>query len=112
MHEFVQLYYALGQGKKAEALGQKLLDNYKTVIAYFEHSDIEMAGNEENAEDLIAVADALLKMRTTAKEQLAGMKATAFSRELDRAVQVLYKKVLPRIYSGLDALASENGERS
>jgi hypothetical protein len=110
LHEFVQLYYALGQGKKAEALGQKLLDNYKTVIAYFEHSYIEMAGNEENAEDLIAVADALLKMRTTAKEQLAGMKATAFSRELDRAVQVLYKKVLPRIYSGLDALASENGE--
>jgi tetratricopeptide (TPR) repeat protein len=110
LHEFVQLYYALGQGKKAEALGQKLLDNYKTVIAYFEHSDIEMAGNEENAEDLIAVADALLKMRTTAKEQLAGLKSTSFSRELDRTVQILYKKVLPRIYSGLDALASENGE--
>jgi tetratricopeptide (TPR) repeat protein len=110
LHEFVQLYYELGQTKKAEALGQKLLDNYKTVIAYFEHSDVEMAGNEENAEDLIAVADALLKMRTTAKEQLAGMKATAFSRELERTIQVLYKKVLPRIYSGLDALASENGE--
>ncbi|MDP4595337.1 MAG: DUF2723 domain-containing protein [Crocinitomicaceae bacterium] len=110
LHEFVQLYYELGQTKKAEALGQKLLDNYKTVIAYFEHSDVEIAGNEENAEDLIAVADALLKMRTTAKEQLAGMKATAFSRELERSVQVLYKKVLPRIYSGLDALASENGE--
>jgi hypothetical protein len=110
LHEFVQLYYELGQSKKAEALGQKLLENYKTVIAYFEHSDVEIAGNEENAEDLIAVADALLKMRTTAKEQMSGVKSTAFSRELERAVQVLYKKVLPRIYSGLEALASENGE--
>lgn len=111
LHEFVQLYYALGQNRKAEALGQKLLDNYKTVIAYFEHSDVEIAGNEENAEDLIAVADALLKMRTTANEQIvAGLKSTAFSRELERSVQVLYKKVLPRIYSGLEALASENGE--
>jgi hypothetical protein len=49
-------------------------------------------------------------MRTTAKEQMSGLKSSAFSRELDRSVQVLYKKVLPRIYSGLDALASENGE--
>jgi hypothetical protein len=110
LHEFVQLYYELGQNKKAEALGKKLLDNYKTVIAYFEHSDVEMAGNEENAEDLIAVADALLKMRTTAKEQMSGLKSSAFSKELERTIQVLYKKVLPRIYSGLETLATENGE--
>ena len=110
LHEFVQLYYELGQTKKAEALGKKLLDNYKTVIAYFEHSDVEMAGNEENAEDLIAVADALLKMRTTAKEQMSGLKSSAFSKELERTIQVLYKKVLPRIYSGLETLATENGE--
>jgi hypothetical protein len=110
LHEFVQLYYELGQNKKAEALGKKLLDNYKTVIAYFEHSDVEMAGNEENAEDLIAVTDALLKMRTTAKEQMSGLKSSAFSKELERTIQVLYKKVLPRIYSGLETLATENGE--
>jgi tetratricopeptide (TPR) repeat protein len=108
LHEFVQLYYLLGQTKKAEALGQKILENYQTVVAYFEHSDVEMAGNEENAEDLIAVADALLKMRTTFKE--TNKAGSAFTRSLEKTIQVLYKKVLPRIYSGLDALASENGE--
>ena len=108
LHEFVQLYYLLGQTKKAEALGQKILENYQTVVAYFEHSDVEIAGNEENAEDLIAVADALLKMRTTVKE--TNKAGSAFTRSLEKTIQVLYKKVLPRIYSGLDALASENGE--
>lgn len=110
LHEFVQLYYLLGQTKKAEALGQKLLENYQTVVAYFEHSDVEMSGNEENAEDLIAVADALLKMRTTVKETNKAGNSSAFGRSLEKTIQVLYKKVLPRIYSGLDALASENGE--
>ena len=110
LHEFVQLYYLLGQTKKAEALGQKILENYQTVVAYFEHSDVEIAGNEENAEDLIAVTDALLKMRTTVKETNKAGNSSAFTRSLEKTIQVLYKKVLPRIYSGLDALASENGE--
>jgi tetratricopeptide (TPR) repeat protein len=110
LHEFVQLYYLLGQTKKAEALGQKILENYQTVVAYFEHSDVEIAGNEENAEDLIAVTDALLKMRTTVKETNKTGNSSAFTRSLEKTIQVLYKKVLPRIYSGLDALASENGE--
>jgi hypothetical protein len=111
LHEFVQLYYLLGQPKKAALVGQKILDNYKTVITYFEHSDIEMAGNEENAEDLIAVADALLKMRTTIKEQAVNRTAAnAFSKDLERTVQTLYKKVLPRIYSELEQAATENGE--
>ena len=70
-----------------------------------------MAGNEENAEDLIAVADALLKMRTTIKEQAVNRTAAnAFSKDLERAVQTLYKKVLPRIYSELEQAATENGE--
>ncbi len=111
LHEYVQLYYLLGQTKKAEALGQKLLDNYNSVIAYFEYSDVEMAGNEENAEDLIAVADALLKIRGTVRTNLdQETKVSGFERSLEKSVQKLYKKVLPRIYSGLDALAAENGE--
>jgi hypothetical protein len=111
LHEFVQLYYLLGQNKKAEALGQKILDNYKTVIGYFEHSSVEFAGNADNAEDLIAVTDAMLKMRTSFKEQSSnGAKASAFSKDLERTIQGLYKKVLPRIYTGLEQAANENGE--
>ncbi len=111
LHEYVQLYYMLDQPKKAAAIGQKILDNYKTVIAYFEHSDIDKAGNEENAEDLIAVADALLKMRSTFQQVAAkGTAKDAFSKDLERTVQMLYKKVLPRLYNELEQAASENGE--
>jgi hypothetical protein len=111
LHEYVQLYYMLDQPKKAAAIGQKILDNYKTVIAYFEHSTIDKAGNEENAEDLIAVADALLKMRSTFQLVFAkGESKDAFSKDLERTVQMLYKKVLPRLYNELEQAASENGE--
>lgn len=112
LHEFVQLYILLGQKKKAAILGQKILDNYKTVIAYFEHSAISFAGNSDNTEDLIAVADGLLKMRSTISNQSGskGLQANAFTRDLERTVQKLYKKVLPRIYIGLEKAANENGE--
>jgi len=111
LHEFVQLYFLLGQNKKAEALGQKILDNYKTVIGYFENSAVEFSGNADNAEDLIAVTDAMLKMRTSYKELSGnGAKASAFTRDLERTIQALYKKVLPRIYTGLEQAANENGE--
>lgn len=110
LHEFVQLYYLLGQANKAAVLGQKMLTNYQSVVAFFEHSNIKIAGNEENAEDLIAVADALLKMRTTVKEQTKGKAASAFTKDLERTVQLLYKKVLPRLYQELETAASKNGE--
>ena len=111
LHEYVQLYFMLDQPKKAAAIGQKILDNYKTVIAYFEYSDIDKAGNEENAEDLIAVADALLKMRSTFQQVAAkGTAKDAFSKDLERTIQLLYKKVLPQLYNELEQAASENGE--
>ena len=112
LHEFVQLYILLGQKKKAAILGQKILDNYKTVIAYFEHSAISFAGNSDNTEDLIAVADGLLKMRSAISNQSGskGLQANAFTRDLERTVQKLYKNVLPRIYIGLEKAANENGE--
>ena len=111
LHEYVQLYFMLDQPKKAAAIGQKILDNYKTVIAYLEYRDIDKAGNEENAEDLIAVADALLKMRSTFQQVAAkGTAKDAFSKDLERTVQMLYKKVLQRLYNELEQAASENGE--
>jgi hypothetical protein len=110
LHEYVQLYYSLGAYKKADALGMKLLDNYKSIIAYFEHSDIDFAGNTDNTEDLIAVADALLKMRSTIKAENAPK--SAFTKALDATVQKLYKQVLPKIYTSLDQAAAENGEMS
>ena len=112
LHEYVQLYVLLGKDKKAAELGQKILNNYKSIIAYFEHSKISFAGNSDNTEDLIAVVDGLLKMRSTILNVSGekGMQSSAFNKDLERTVQMLYKKILPKIYSGLERAANENDE--
>jgi len=110
LHEYVQLYYLAGQKSKAEALGTKLLANYKSIIAYFEHSDAEFAGNPENAEDLIAAIDACFKMNDLAQNPRYGNSSSAFSKSLKKEITHVYKVVMPRIYSDLEQLALDNGE--
>lgn len=110
LHEYVQLYYLAGQKTKAEALGTKLLANYKSIIAYFEHSDAEFAGNPENAEDLIAAIDACFKMNDLAQNPRYGNPSSAFSKALKKEITRVYKVVMPRIYSELEQLAMDNGE--
>lgn len=110
LHEYVQLYYLAGQKTKAEALGKKLLANFHSVIAYFEHSDAEFAGNPENAEDLIAAIDACFKMNDLAQNPRYGNPSSAFSKSLKKEITHVYKVVLPRIYSDLEQLALDNGE--
>ena len=110
LHEYVQLYYLAGQKTKAETLGAKLLANYKSIIAYFEHSDAEFAGNPENAEDLIAAIDACFKMNDLAQNPRYGNPSSAFSKSLKKEITHVYKVVMPRIYRDLEQLAMDNGE--
>ena len=110
LHEYVQLYFLAGQKSKAEALGTKLLANYKSIIAYFEHSDAEFAGNPENAEDLIAAIDACFKMNDLAQNPRYGNPSSVFSKSLKKEITHVYKVVMPRIYSDLEQLALDNGE--
>lgn len=110
LHEYVQLYYLAGQKTKAEALGKKLLANFHSVIAYFEHSDAEFAGNPENAEDLIAAIDACFKMNDLAQNPRYGNPNSAFSKSLKKEITHVYKVVMPRIYRELEQLAMDNGE--
>lgn len=110
LHEYVQLYYLAGQKSKAEALGAKLLANYQSIIAYFEHSDAEFAGNPENAEDLIAAIDACFKMNDLAQNPRYGNPNAPFAKSLKKEITHVYKVVMPRIYSDLEQLAMDNGE--
>jgi hypothetical protein len=110
LHEYVQLYFLAGQKQKAEALGAKLLANYKSIFGYFEHSNVEFAGNPENAEDLIAAMDACLKMNDLAQNPRYGNPSSSFAKALKKEINRMYKVVMPRIYSGLEQLALENGE--
>jgi hypothetical protein len=110
LHEYVQLYFLAGQKSKAEALGTKLLANYQSIIAYFEHSDAEFAGNPENAEDLIAAIDACFKMNDLAQNPRYGNPNSAFAKSLKKEITHVYKVVMPRIYNDLEQLAMDNGE--
>lgn len=112
LHEYVQLYYLAGDKKKAEELGQKLLKNFHSVFAYFDHSDAEFAGNPENAEDLIAAMDACFKMNALAQSSTYGNPSSSFSKALKAEINHVYKAMLPRIYRELEVLAAENGESS
>jgi hypothetical protein len=96
LHEYVQLYYLAGQKTKAETLGAKLLANYKSIIAYFEHSDAEF--------------DACFKMNDLAQNPRYGNPSSAFSKSLKKEITHVYKVVMPRIYSDLEQLAMDNGE--
>ena len=49
-------------------------------------------------------------MRSTCLLVSAGTSKDAFSKDLERTVQMLYKKVLPQLYNELEQAAAENGE--
>ena len=88
----------------------KLLENFHSVFAYFDHSDAEFAGNTENAEDLIAAMDACLKMNELAQDARYGNPKSAFAKRLKAEINHVYKVMMPRIYRELEQLAAENGE--
>jgi len=93
--EYVQLYYLAGDKKKAEVLGLKLMNNYKSIFAYFENSDTEFMKNLENSQDLIAALDACFKMRFTAEQQED--KGGKFYKDISSSIKKVYTTILPRI---------------
>lgn len=112
LHEFVQLYFMLGEKKKATELGMKLMKNYETIFNYFEHSNAEFAGNQENAEDLYAALDASFKMYIIASDRQMGDPNGKLAKYIYAKINRVYKNVMPRIYSELEQMASDAGESS
>lgn len=110
LHEFVQLYYLLGETKKAEELGKKLMLTYESVFNYFANSKATFAGNQENADDLYAAVDACFKMYIIANDSQYNKGNNAFAKKIYGKIKWVYKTVLPRIYNELEQAASDNGE--
>jgi len=110
LHEYVQLYFLLGEKKKATELGMKLIKNYESIFYYFEHSKAIYAGNQENAEDLYAALDATFKMYVIAADKELGDFNGPLAKYLYKRIDYVYKSVMPRIYSELEQAASDNGE--
>lgn len=110
LHEYVQLYYLLGSKTKGEKLGNKLLDNYESILRFYQNTDVRIAGKIDNAEDLLAVSDALLKMKATLDDPRVNAGKGALGKRLKKNIDLVYKVILPKMSNQLSVLANDNGE--
>jgi hypothetical protein len=110
LNEHVQLYYLCKANKKGAELGNKLLDQYETILNFYEKADVELSSNTQNTEDLFAVTDAILKMYTTLENPKIHAEKSAFGIRLKKNIDRIYKKILPSMSSKLIAIGNENGE--
>jgi hypothetical protein len=110
LNEHVQLYYLCQANKKGALLGNKLMDQYETVLNYYEKAPIELSSNIQNTEDLYAVTDAIFKMYITLEDPMVHSENSAFGKRLKKNIDRIYKKILPSMSSKLIALGNDNGE--
>lgn len=110
LNEHVQLYYLCKANKKGAELGNKLLDQYETILNFYEKADVELSSNTQNTEDLFAVTDAIFKMYTTLEDPKIHAEKSAFGIRLKKNIDRIYKKILPSMSSKLIAIGNENGE--
>ena len=110
LNEHVQLYYLCKATKKGALLGNKLMDQYETVLNYYEKAPIELSSNIQNTEDLYAVTDAIFKMYITLEDPMVHAENSAFGKRLKKNIDRIYKKILPSMSSKLIALGNDNGE--
>jgi len=110
LHEYVQLYFLLKEKKKATELGMKLMKQYESIFAYFENSDPFFAANQENAEDLYAALNASFMMYKIAADKQLGDPNGPLAKYIISKIRYVYGKVMPGIYSKLEADAASSGE--
>jgi hypothetical protein len=110
LNEHVQLYYLCKATKKGALLGNKLMDQYETVLNYYEKAPIELSSNIQNTEDLFAVTDAIFKMYITLEDPMVHAENSAFGKRLKKNLDRIYKKIIPSMSSKLIALGNDNGE--
>ncbi|MDG2152980.1 MAG: hypothetical protein P8K10_03500, partial [Crocinitomicaceae bacterium] len=104
LHEYVQLYYMLGEAGKATTLGKKLLKNYQSVFKYFENSDalfaVTPSFSSSNIDDLFAATDACFRMYRVASDPKFNPQGKNL-KEITEMINYVYSIVLPKINSEL-----------
>ena len=110
LNEHVQLYYLCKAPKKGAELGNKLLNQYESILNFFENSSVELSTNLQNTEDLYAVTDAIFKMYITLKDPQVDAENSVFGKRLKAALDRIYKRILPAVSSKLIALGNDNDE--
>ena len=111
LHEYVQLYYMLGEADKATALGKKLLKNYQSVFKYFENSDALFAVtpgfSSSNIDDLLAATDACFRMYRVASDTKFNPQGKNL-KEITEMINYVYLIVHPKIKSELAEIELED----
>jgi hypothetical protein len=86
------------------------MNQYETVLNFFEKASVELSTNLQNTEDLYAVTDAIFKMYITLKDPKIHAENSAFGKRLKASLDRIYKRILPTVSSQLIALGNDNGE--
>ncbi|MDB3905379.1 hypothetical protein N9335_02760, partial [Crocinitomicaceae bacterium] len=111
LHEYVQLYYMLGEADKATSLGKKLLKNYQSVFKYFENSDALFAVtpgfSSSNIDDLLAATDACFRMYRVASDTKFNPQGKNV-KEITEMINYVYLIVHPKIKSELAEIELED----
>lgn len=110
LHDYVKILYKSGKKAEAEKLGLIVAKKLESTFNYFAKSNPAIASNPDNTKDLYAALDAYFNLHLTAIDQEFGNQNSALAKRTQAKIKELYTSVFPAMYSGLEALASDNGE--
>ncbi len=108
LHDYVGILYMAGDKKGAEKLGMTVADQLESIFRYYEMSNVAIAADPENTDDLYAAMDAYLKMMSAVHE--FGDKNGALAVRMRQQVDYLYKTMIPSMKDRLKELANSHGE--
>ena len=110
LNEHVQLYFLCNQASKGEKLGNVVLDQYESIIRYYQNTSAKMCTQLDNSGELFAVTDGLFKMYSTLQDSLVNRSNSSFGKRLKKDLDLIYKTILPRLSAELIRLGNENDE--
>jgi hypothetical protein len=110
LNEHVQLYYLCKANSKGEKLGNIVLDQYESILKFYQNTSASICTKLDNSGELFAVADGLFKMYSTLQDSTVNKADSKFGKRLMKDIQLIYKTILPKLSAELIRLGNENGE--
>lgn len=108
LHDYVGLFYRAGDKKAAEKLGSEVARQLESIFNYFTLSSASYAG--QNFADLGCATLNYANMFRMADDPRIGNPTGTFANRLADRLEKLYTVELPKMYSELGQMATENAE--
>jgi len=110
LNEYVQLYYLCKSFNQGERLGNKVLDQYESVLKFYKNTSAQICTKLDNAAELFAVTDGIFKMHSTLQDPSVNAVNSKFSERLMKNINQIYKSILPKLSAELIRLGNEHDE--